>query len=83
MDHLKAFEIGWDGGFNDVEVRQPSKALEVSKTIRAVVEPMLELQFGAQIMDDLFHRYAEFLEDYFSKTVAKHINIVLSVTRKF
>ncbi|KAH6764994.1 jasmonic acid carboxyl methyltransferase [Perilla frutescens var. frutescens] len=97
VNHLEPFEIGWDGGCVDengfekhnFELEETGKgnakgkAQQVAKTIRAVVEPMLEVQFGTQIMDDLFRRYGQLLQDYFSKTVAKHINIVISVTRKF
>lgn len=92
VNHLEAFEIGWDGGFtndnafgkHDYELEEElSRGQQVAKTIRAVVESMLESHFGREIMDELFQRYGELVDDYFSKTRAKHINLVVSVTRKF
>ncbi|KAL8490452.1 hypothetical protein ACS0TY_025594 [Phlomoides rotata] len=96
VNHLEAFEIGWDGGSqddnnafgkHDYDNNNPqhlimSRGQLVSNTIRAVVESMLESHFGAQIMDELFRRYAQLVDHYFSTTVAKHINLVISLTRK-
>lgn len=90
INRLEAFEIGWDGGpvgesgvrKHEFEPQEWCRAKQVAKTIRAVVEPMLEVQFGKQIMDELFDRYAQLVQHYFSKTVAKHINLLISVTRK-
>ncbi|XP_042004678.1 probable jasmonic acid carboxyl methyltransferase 2 [Salvia splendens] len=92
VNQISALEIGWDGGLvldninNNIgldEIDESSKALKVTKIIRAVVEPMMESHFGAQVMDDLFTRYHGLLQDYFSKAIAKHINLVVSLTRKF
>lgn len=92
INRLEAFEIGWDGGpvgdngarNHDFELQDPSsRAKQMAKTTRAVAEPMLEAQFGTQIMDELFGIYVLLVRDYFSKTLAKHINLVISLTRKF
>ncbi|XP_047978267.1 probable jasmonic acid carboxyl methyltransferase 2 [Salvia hispanica] len=92
VNQITTLEIGWDGGLvldninNNIdldEIDESSKALKVTKIIRAAVEPMMESHFGAQVMDDLFTRYHGLLRDYFSKTIAKHINLVVSLTRKF
>ncbi|KAL8536881.1 hypothetical protein ACS0TY_012164 [Phlomoides rotata] len=96
VNHLEAFEIGWDRGSpddnnafgkHDYENNNPqhlimSRGQLLSNTIRAMVESMLESHFGAQIMDELFRRYAHLVDHYFSTTVAKHINLVISLTRK-
>ncbi|XP_057794031.1 probable jasmonic acid carboxyl methyltransferase 2 isoform X1 [Salvia miltiorrhiza] len=85
MNYIEGLEIGWDGGsvesHHDFEVS--SKAQIVTQMIRAVVEPIMESHFGSQVMDDLFRRYTQLLQHYFSKTIAKHVNLVISLTRKF
>ncbi|KAI3464924.1 hypothetical protein Pfo_021587 [Paulownia fortunei] len=91
INHLEAFEVGWDEGSTtsnacvkyDYELEKLSRGQQVAKNIRAVVESMLESHFGREIMDELFRRYGELVDVYFSKTRAKHINLVISVTRKF
>ena len=86
MDRLEAFEIDWDGGeevwINTVD-QTLSSGQRVAKTIRAVVEPMLESHFGRDIMVELFQRYARIVDDHLSATPrAKYINLVISITRK-
>ncbi|KAK4429287.1 Jasmonate O-methyltransferase [Sesamum alatum] len=92
INHLQGFEIDWDGGptNNDDDnnnnnvvngFENLSRGRRVAKTVRAVVESMVESHFGRDIMDELFRRYGELVDQYFSKTRAKHINLVLSVTR--
>lgn len=57
VNGLEAFEIEWDGGHqNKSTADELSRGERVGKTIRAVVEPMLEDSFGREIMDELFHR---------------------------
>ncbi|CAA2975347.1 jasmonate O-methyltransferase-like [Olea europaea var. sylvestris] len=89
---LEAFEIEWDGDapsnnnfqkYTDkIGKNNFSRGLQVAKTIRAVVESMLEVHFGREIMDELFKRYAELVGDYFSRTRAKYIDLVISLTKK-
>ncbi|KAK6130988.1 hypothetical protein DH2020_035269 [Rehmannia glutinosa] len=87
INHLEAFEISWEGGnacdkhdYDDLQ--KLSRGQQVAKTIRAVVEPMLVSHFGREIMDELFTRFGNLVDVYFSNTKAKHINLVISVTRK-
>ncbi|KAL2538311.1 Jasmonate O-methyltransferase [Forsythia ovata] len=92
INRLEAFEIDWDGGapsnnnfqnkINKIEKYNLSRGQQVAKTIRAVVESMLEIHFGREIMDELFKRYAELVDDYFSTTRAKYIDLVISLTKK-
>ncbi|KAK0575847.1 hypothetical protein LWI29_008119 [Acer saccharum] len=84
VDRLEAFEIDWDGGFEDMNCpfRAASRGQRVAKTIRAVVESMVEYHFGKNIMDDLFQRYADLVEDHLSKIGTKYINLVLSIIKK-
>ncbi|KAL3514674.1 hypothetical protein ACH5RR_027391 [Cinchona calisaya] len=82
INSLKAFEVEWDAGFSTDSANVSSRGRRVAKTIRAVVESMLESQFGRDIMDDLFVKYAELVDDYYSTTVPKYIDLVISLTRK-
>ncbi|CAK7346332.1 unnamed protein product [Dovyalis caffra] len=84
VSRLEAFEIDWDGGVDVVcpTMATQSRGQRVAKTIRAVVESMLESHFGKEIMDELFKRYGEMVEDYLSKTGTKYTNLVISLVRK-
>ncbi|GMI91271.1 jasmonic acid carboxyl methyltransferase [Hibiscus trionum] len=87
IDRLEAFEVDWDGGaVTDIHTEQ-GKALigeRVAKTIRAVVESMLEshFQIGQHVMDVLFVKFAEIVGNYLSKTRTKYINFVISLVKK-
>lgn len=53
--------------------------------VRAVVESTLESHFDGGIlvvMDKLFRRYAEMADDHLSKSRAKNILVVVSLTRR-
>ncbi|KAI7725530.1 hypothetical protein M8C21_029575, partial [Ambrosia artemisiifolia] len=79
---VEAFEIEWDDG--DWTSMNISSGNRVAKTIRAVVEPMLESHFhlGHEMMNELFIRYAKIIDDCFSETKLKYINLVISFMRK-
>ncbi|KAK7291203.1 hypothetical protein RIF29_06158 [Crotalaria pallida] len=84
VDCHEAYEIDWDGGI----MESPSDSLgmlssgeRVARTIRAVVESMLESHFGSHIMDDLFRRYSKLVEDHLSTTRTKYINLVITLVR--
>lgn len=87
---LKGFEINWDGGCqnnepesSDDEQKLTSRGQKVAKTIRAVVESMLESHFGDGIdMESLFVKYAQLVDDYYSKANPIYINFIMSFTRK-
>ncbi|KAH9725523.1 Jasmonate O-methyltransferase [Citrus sinensis] len=85
IDRLGHFEIDWDGGVEELTnttLLPLSRGQRVAKTVRAVVESMFELHFGKGIMDLLFARYAEMVDDYLSKNRAKYINLVISIIKK-
>lgn len=78
----EAYEIDWDDG---LELQSDDKMISgerVAKTIRAVVESMLEYHFGSHIMDELFQRFAKLVEDHLSKTRTKYINLVISLVKR-
>ncbi|XAR61732.1 Jasmonate O-methyltransferase [Bertholletia excelsa] len=83
IDRLEAFEVDWDGGVAAMNaVDSESSGRRVAKTIRAVVEPMLESHFGGHVMDDLFRIYGEIVDAYMSKTKLKFIDVLVSLSRK-
>lgn len=92
IDRLEAFEIDWDGdgdggAVTDIDTAQ-GKLLNigqsVAKTVRAVVESMLESHFGIgqDVMDYLFIRFAEIVGNHLSKSRTKYINLVMSLIKK-
>lgn len=87
VDRLEGFEIDWDADGGDVihnsTFETQLRGQRVAKTIRAVVESMLEHHFGNDIpMDDLFRRYGQLVGDYLSKKETKYINFVISLIRR-
>lgn len=81
----EAYEIDWDG---EAELHSDSVGTtmscgeRVARTIRAVVESMLKLHFGSQIMDELFRRFGKLVEDHLSKSKTKYIDLVLTLVRQ-
>ncbi|KAK2452363.1 S-adenosyl-L-methionine:benzoic acid/salicylic acid carboxyl methyltransferase [Trifolium repens] len=88
VNSYETYEIDWDDGMelqndhDDLLGRKMSSGERVAKTIRAVVESMLESHFGSHIIDDLFQRYAKLVEDHLSKTRTKYINLVISLVKR-
>ncbi|MBA0700754.1 hypothetical protein Goari_022260, partial [Gossypium aridum] len=87
IDRLEAFEVDWDGGAVADTHNEQGKMMvgeRVAKTIRAVVESMLESHFrlGQDTMDVLFIKLAEIVGNHLSKTRTKYINFVISLVRK-
>ncbi|XVE94664.1 hypothetical protein REPUB_Repub02eG0028200 [Reevesia pubescens] len=87
IDRLEAFEIDWDGGaVSDIHTTHGKLLIgqRVAKTIRAVVESMLESHFGIgkDVMDELFSRFAEIVGNHLSKTRTKYIDLVMSLIKK-
>ncbi|XP_065847294.1 probable jasmonic acid carboxyl methyltransferase 2 [Euphorbia lathyris] len=76
---IEAFEIDWDGDKDNNTNNSPGQ--KVAKTIRAVVEGMLEAHFGSEIMDDLFLRYSKLVDHYLSNNNTKYFNFVISMFR--
>ncbi|XP_059279078.1 probable jasmonic acid carboxyl methyltransferase 2 [Lycium ferocissimum] len=89
INHIDAFEIEWDANISSNSPAQCedkkillSRGQQVAKTIRAVVESMVESHFGNEIMDDLFSVYSDLVDDYVYKKRAIYVNLVVSLTRK-
>ena len=83
VDRLEGFEIEWDSGCSGDVNNSFERGQRVAKTIRAVVESMLQSHFGSHIpMDDLFGRYGRLVGDYLATTKTKYLNLVVSLVRK-
>ncbi|KAL6995713.1 jasmonate O-methyltransferase [Sarracenia purpurea var. burkii] len=91
IDHLEAFEMDWDGDDSlhsfvehqkTIEFENLTSGQRVSKTIRAVTESMLEFHFGGEIIDKLFYKYSEIVDDHLSKNRNKGIVLVVSLANK-
>ncbi|KAD6119107.1 hypothetical protein E3N88_10378 [Mikania micrantha] len=83
VEGVEAFKIEWDDGGSSDHVML-SSGNRVAKTIRAVVEPMLETHFHLEheLMDELFRRYAKIIDDCFTRKKLKYTNLVISFMRK-
>ncbi|KVH98423.1 SAM dependent carboxyl methyltransferase [Cynara cardunculus var. scolymus] len=79
---VEAFEIAWDDG--DSSGLKESSGTRVAKTIRAVVELMIENHFHlhAETMDVLFRRYAKIVDDCFSETRLHYTNLLIYLVKK-
>ncbi|XP_057531280.1 probable jasmonic acid carboxyl methyltransferase 2 [Amaranthus tricolor] len=83
---FEAVEVEWDGGINlndeSSSLMMPTKGERIAKMHRAVAESMLQHYFGADLMDDFFHRYAQVLDDYLIQNPnSKSICLVVSLIK--
>ncbi|KAG5543152.1 hypothetical protein RHGRI_016037 [Rhododendron griersonianum] len=80
IDRLETFEFYWEDQMK-TEFEELSSGQRVAKTIRAVVESMLECHFGREILDVLFRRYGEIMDDHLSRNRAMYVDLVVSLIR--
>ncbi|KAF8406462.1 hypothetical protein HHK36_008549 [Tetracentron sinense] len=86
VDQLEFFDVNWDANDDDNNkdfvFDKCTSGKNVAKGIRAVAESMLTTHFGEAIIDDLFSRYTEHVAEHLSKEKTKHVNLVISMTKK-
>ncbi|KAG6737434.1 hypothetical protein POTOM_058955 [Populus tomentosa] len=86
IDKLETFAINWDANDDisnkDFVFEKDQCGRNVANIVRAVAEPMLVSHFGDDIIDELFKRYAEYVGEHLCVEKTKHINIVLTLTKK-
>ncbi|KAE9456689.1 hypothetical protein C3L33_11405, partial [Rhododendron williamsianum] len=80
VDRLETFEFYWEDQMK-TEFEELSSGQRVAKTVRAVVESMLECHFGREILDVLFRRYGEIVDDHLSRNRAEYVDLVVSLIR--
>lgn len=89
IDRLEISPIDWEGEIITEESYDPVRSRpeavasgrRVAKTIRAVVEPMLEPIFGQNVMDELFERYANIVGEYFYVSSPRYAIVILSLVK--
>ncbi|CAN6170415.1 unnamed protein product [Urochloa humidicola] len=84
MNHVKLFETNWDpydDSESDVVHDSIRSGVNVSKCIRAVMEPLIASHFGETILDRLFKEYARRVAKHLEKEKTKHVVIVLSMKK--
>lgn len=84
LDKLELFEVNWDGtddseGFT---FNRHDSGRRVANIIRAGTEPMIASHFGEYIVDELFAKFANNVAEHLSRENTKHVNIVISMTKK-
>ncbi|XP_060973537.1 probable caffeine synthase MTL2 isoform X2 [Cannabis sativa] len=82
IQKLNTFEIAWDAGFTTINNNEKHKSGKyVSDYIRAVMEPILVKQFGETIMDELFDRFANKVNESMANEKWNHVNLVISLIK--
>uniref|UniRef100_A0A453PU45 Benzoate carboxyl methyltransferase n=1 Tax=Aegilops tauschii subsp. strangulata TaxID=200361 RepID=A0A453PU45_AEGTS len=83
MNHIKLFETNWDpyddSEGNDVHDSVQS-GINVSKSLRAVMEPLFASHFGESVLDKLFKKFAYNVEVHLEMEKTKYSVITLSLT---
>ena len=86
LDRLQITEINWDTNDNDDSegyfFDKKASGQNVAMCMRAVAESLLANHFGEEIIDELFEKYAENVGGHLAKEKTKHVNIILSMTKK-
>ncbi|KAF8772513.1 hypothetical protein HU200_005470 [Digitaria exilis] len=85
INHIQLFESNWDpyddseGDFVGDTVQS---GINVSKCLRAVMEPLLVRHFGEYILDELFERYAFNVAKHLEREKTRYSVIVVSLRSK-
>ncbi|KAK7839485.1 salicylate carboxymethyltransferase [Quercus suber] len=84
IDCPEVFEVNWniyDNEFNPSNSFRDDR-YNVTKCMRAVVEPLLISHFGDAIIDEVFCRYKEIISDHISKENTQFINVTSSTIKR-
>ncbi|CAL1355814.1 unnamed protein product [Linum trigynum] len=82
VDRIEPLEIEWDGGRVLGVAAAETRGETVARTIRAVVESMVESHFGGGIGDELFRRYAVVVDEHLCGNKAVYVNLVVTLVRR-
>jgi jasmonate O-methyltransferase len=90
IDQLGVSEVNWNAldNWNNFECESQMSeshsdgSYNVTQCMRAVSEPLLISHFGESIIEELFKRYQEILNDRMSKEKTKFVNVTILLTRK-
>ena len=87
LQTLDTVRIGWDANHqenvDDATVDSKTRAKFVTKSIRAVFEPLLSAKFGEVIMDDLFFRFTVIVGQLIDMELEplEYTNVIVSMTK--
>ncbi|XP_026444826.1 inactive anthranilate O-methyltransferase 1-like [Papaver somniferum] len=83
VNQLETFHVNWDGsdfseGGSMTDTLRSSHL--IANNIRAVSESLLTSHFGDEMINELFDRFREKIEEYAAKEKTEYTNLVISVT---
>ncbi|KAJ1411249.1 SAM dependent carboxyl methyltransferase [Sesbania bispinosa] len=85
LQTLKTIQIGWDADLQedvDNSVFNSKRIGEfITKTVRAVFEPLLSAEFGKDMMDVLFSRFSKKVSQLMELETLEYTSVVMSLTR--
>ncbi|KAE8768569.1 Benzoate carboxyl methyltransferase [Hordeum vulgare] len=85
IEHFRLFESNWDpedDSDNDTVLDSASSGVNVAKSMRAMLEPMVVDHFGEHIIEELFVVYASFVAKHLERpTKAKFPIITVSLMK--
>ncbi|KAG6711664.1 hypothetical protein I3842_05G066600, partial [Carya illinoinensis] len=86
IHRFETFEADWDCNMDDMSNREisfekPGRGKYVAMSIRVVAESMLVGHCGEEIMDDLFERFSNKIEEYLEDEEGKYSFITISMTK--
>ncbi|KAL2337644.1 hypothetical protein Fmac_012090 [Flemingia macrophylla] len=86
LETLKTMKIGWDASIkedvNDLILDSKIKGEFIAKSMRAVFEPILSAEFGEDIMNELFSRFAKLVAHIIDELeTLEFTNVVVSMTK--
>ena len=85
LQTLRTFNIGWDANLHedvgDSNLDSKMKGEFIVKSIRAVFEPVLSVEFGQDNMDELFTRFANQVVQLIEFETLEYTNVVVSITK--
>nr|UMB49635.1 salicylic acid methyltransferase [Viola tricolor] len=88
IDRLEVSEVDWDAYEREVNVTDDDGkdnvgggGYNVAKCMRAVAEPLLVSHFGEDIIDGVFVRYREIVDDRMAKEKTQFVNVTVSATK--
>ncbi|KAL8200429.1 hypothetical protein R6Q57_011768 [Mikania cordata] len=92
LDHLEIFDVNWEAWKkeeNDHDASEPIQlndnhgfGHDVSKAVKAGIEPLVANYFGEAMLDDVFKSYGQIIIARSSKETQKLVSITISLTRK-
>ncbi|XP_061376377.1 probable jasmonic acid carboxyl methyltransferase 2 [Gastrolobium bilobum] len=85
IETLKIIKMSWDANLQeDVDgsfLDSITRGEFIAKYIRAVFEPLLAVEFGEDIMDELFSRFAKLVAELTELETLEYTNLIVSMTK--